>query len=80
MKPRTEDEWNDLMNVLGAHAVALTIATQYLEAASGNATANDWLTLIMAKTKTEYESCSQDQLKAYLAQTLTAMGHPVIIL
>lgn len=74
MQPKTEEDWNDLMSVLGAHAAALTVATQYLEAASGNATANDWLTLIMAKAVTEYASCSPDQLKAYLAQTLTAMG------
>jgi hypothetical protein len=74
MNQRTDDDWNALQDVLAAHAVALVIATQYLEAASGKATDSDWLALIMAKAKTEYEACSADRQRTYLTKTLTAMG------
>jgi hypothetical protein len=80
MNQRTDEDWNILQDALAAHAVALVIATQYLEAASGNATDADWLTLIMAKAKKEYESGNSVWLKACLTKTLKTMGLKVVTL
>jgi hypothetical protein len=50
-------------NVIGIHAVALIIATELLAEASEVSTAEDWLMLIMAKTKHRYESMSAEEMQ-----------------
>jgi hypothetical protein len=45
-----------------------------LAEASNKATANDWLTLILAKGRTRYEEMSPEQLQACLKQTINLLN------
>jgi hypothetical protein len=49
--------------ILGIHAVAIEIATELLAEGSDQATAKDWLTLIMAKAFSRYHEMSLSELQ-----------------
>jgi hypothetical protein len=78
MQQRSEAEWNDLMNVLGTHAVAFVFASQFLAAATPSVSPDDWLSVLLIRAKTEAESCHSDQLQHYIAKTLLTLRNPDI--
>lgn len=65
----------EAFEIIGAHSVAITIAAQLLAEASEKAqdSESEWLTLIMAKARSEYEACSPEELQDRLEKTLAAL-------
>jgi hypothetical protein len=50
-------------DVIGVHAIAIITAAELLAEASEQSTVDDWLLLIMAKTRSRYESISPEELQ-----------------
>lgn len=66
------------LEVFGAHAVAIEVATELLAKASNKATADEWLALIMAKANSRYREMSPEELNACLKRTVAAAaGNPI---
>ncbi len=73
MNQPTSAEHETLLNVLGIHAIALVMASQYLESRSDSTTYHEWLQIILQKAHEEYRICHPDRLKAYIAQVMSAI-------
>lgn len=56
--------------------LGLQIASELLAEASNKATANDWLTLIAAKSKARYEEMPRDEWRDTLMQAITTQITP----
>jgi hypothetical protein len=60
-------------NVIRIQAVALSIAADLLAEGSNQANAEDWLVLMMAKTKTRYEEMTEAEMQECMDRMTRAM-------